>query len=214
MKDSHDIEYWLNHNNFYVMHGTTTFESLINILEAGRLNRGADIDKKFTELGKCGGTSEGIYTNIYFDDIKNIGEVGIFPFILLFHPRVLFRSKAEFWLSWGYCGMKPLKMDPYDDTKIMKSNIKKIKKIVKQLKENATSLLPSFCEGTPGNWLHEIYLDTKYIPLTDNLLGIMCNGVNEKSIEKIKQTISVHPYKNIYIQNNLFSLPDFKDINK
>jgi len=212
--ESNDIETWLNHNNFYVIHGTESFDSLINILKSGKLNRGIDTAPKFTKLGKCGGEGKGIYVNIYFDDVKNIENLGIFSFALLFHPRVMFRSEVEFWLGWGYCGMKPIKMYPDDNIKKMKNNIKKIKKIVTDIKNDPIDFLPSIYHGAPGNFLHEIYLDTKYIPLTNNLLGILCNQYNEKYINEIKEIISIHPYKNVYIQNNLLSMPDFKEINK
>ena len=205
-----DLETWLNHEHFYVIHGTANFDSLISILKSGKLDKGTNVDNpEFTILGK----RNEIYGNIYFDDVKNMSGVETFPYTLLFHPRVMFRSKCEFWAGWGYIGYKPIVINPDDDLKTIKRKMKKIKKFVNDVKNNP-KLMPIPYQGAPGNILHEIMLETDYIPLTNNLLGVICRGCSEEQINKIKKTISKQPYRNMYIHTTDKLLPYFKEINK
>jgi hypothetical protein len=205
-----DLETWLNHEHFYVIHGTMKFDALISILNEGKLDKGTNVNNpEYTMLGR----RNEIYGNIYFDDIKNIDFVGMFRFVLLFHPRVMFRSKCEFDSGWGYIGYKPIVMNADDDLKTIKKKIKKIKKFVNDVKKDP-KMMPIPYQGVPGNLLHQIVLETDYIPLTNNLLGVICYGCDDTQINKIKRTISNKPYRNIYIQSALSHLPDFKLINK
>ncbi|AYV75884.1 MAG: hypothetical protein Terrestrivirus3_153 [Terrestrivirus sp.] len=210
LTEENDLETWLNSNHFYVIHGTANFDSLISILKEGKLDKGTNVDNpEFTILGKHGA----IYGNIYFDDIKNIDGVGMFSYILLFHPRIMFRSKCEFYAGWGYVGYKPIVINPDDNLKIIKKKMKKIKNFVTDVKNDPT-LLPLPYQGAPGNFLHEIFLETDYIPLTNNLLGIICNGCDSDKINKIKEIIATQLYRNMYIQTISSPLPDFCKINK
>lgn len=209
MTTTNDLETWLNSNHFYIIHGTANFDSLISILKGGKLDKGTNVDNpEFTILGN----RDEISGNIYFDDVKNINGTETFPHTLLFHPRVMFRSKCEFYAGWGYIGYKPIVINPDDNLKTIKRKMKKIKKFIIDVKNNPT-IMPVCYQNVPGNLLHQIMLYTDYIPLTNNLLGIICRGCDEKQINKIKEVILIHPYRNIYIQNTATSLPDFDEIN-
>lgn len=183
-----------SNNGYYFVHMTKSFGSLKNILQTGLLKIGSELKSEDTYLGK----SDGIFANIFFDDINNIEGMGEFSLILSPDVIKIKGNIANVWQGWGY---KPLIKIRYDDTdKIIKHKLAKVKKFVK----NPVTLPKLLYKGL-RNMHHEVMFN-KNIDMHNYLLGIYMNGVDNsntrKVITRIKKLLSKYKYNNIGVYLN------------
>lgn len=184
---------------YYFVHMTKNLSSLKNIIKTGVLKTGSELKIEDTYLGQ----SDGIFANIYFDDIKNIEGMGEFSLILSPDIIKIKGNVSDIWQGWGY---KPLIKIRYDDTnKTIKHKLAKVKRFV----ENPASLPPILYKGLK-NMHHEVMFN-KNINMHKYLLGIYINGIDnsntKKVITRIKNILNKYKYGNVEIYlNNLPSL--------
>lgn len=204
---NNDVEY-----NFYFIHSTTNFNNLLDILKTGVLYPGKYLrpdQRKF-----CGEEceSEYIYTNIYFEDIKNIDYVRSYS--LLLHPQIMLDNGFYFNKGWI---VAPTSTSIHVDNKDTMDNEQKITQI-KEFLVNPVNI-PEIMKAKPGLYTHEVLFD-HHINLDKNLVGIVCRYCNESystiwndkpkelskpsnnPIKLIKKAIANKPYRNVKIMTD------------
>lgn len=191
-------------NDYYIIHGSKSPESLLNILKDGKLKLGDEVKKKYKKMGSD--DDPHIYANIYFENVNNISH--FWDYSLIFDPKIL--TKYGAWFNRGWLGISKtsIHIDKNEQGERLKNKIEKIQEFVQHPRE-----IPDIVLKFPGMCHHELMFDTR-IPLKDNLLGIVCNHCNDEKISKIKEIIKDTPYKNITILTRNYPFPKLSDLRK
>ncbi|AYV84188.1 MAG: hypothetical protein Hyperionvirus19_12 [Hyperionvirus sp.] len=185
-------------SNYYFIHGTKNIDTLKSILRDGIIYAGKYLSDEAKNL--CGDLPcDYVYTNIYFDDLKNLSHM--YDYSIILDPKIFLEYEVLFNKGWG---VKPLVLDPSNP----ELNIKKIKKFIKKPDE-----IPQIVLDFPGMMHHEVLFRDK-IDLTDNILGIECNSCSKNDITSIKKILSKKKYKNIKIYTKNAPLPTLEELRK
>lgn len=193
-------------NNFYFVQDTHRLENLISILNDGEIKLGKDVDEKCRKwTGEQ--PKDYIYTNIYFEDLKNMENTGHFAFIL--HPKIVNDRNWWFnknWLSAPSSDEKyTITFNKNDSNKIHKQQLRKIKKFLKN-----PSSLPDIVQTSPGQCHHEILFD-KPISVKNYMIGIVCSHCNGKQLDQLEKLVKKKGY-NIKIINENYPMPKLSDL--
>lgn len=172
--------------DFFFLHMTKNFSSLISILEKGYLLPGKFVSKKHRFLSGPETESEYIYMNIYFQDLDNIQQV--FGISLLLSSKLIYDNDLIFHEGWY--GGNPLYLYKNDPKKTTDKKIKKIYNFIKDPHSLHENLRYGFIN-------HQI-LTSEPIPIRDNLIGIVFNISNTTSQKK-----NINIVKNILKSKNL-----------
>lgn len=181
-----------HNNNFYFTHMANQVDNALSILKDGYIKLSQDVEVKRKMMG---GTDPlpYLYTNIQFDDLNNLMEIG--GIILLLHPKLAYEYDLIFNKYWSkYPTDISIIINKSDTLKNKKLKIKEIKEYIKN---------PTFYENTPfgdrfddlsklGIMSHEVLFD-KQIPLDEYLLGVICSGCSDEIIKQIKKLIKQYP---------------------
>jgi hypothetical protein len=150
---------------FYLLHGTKSEKSLLEILKTGYLLGGKYVDKKYRMHGCIeDNVLKEIFFNIQFDDIKNIDMT--FPFSLIFHPSLLHNKNFKCGKGWGY-DSNFIDFNKTDSRKEFKSKLKKLRKFLKNPD------LPDVYKKFGGIFQHEIFISGK-INIKKYFIGVIC----------------------------------------
>ena len=178
---------------YYLVHGTSSMDSLINILKTNKLKAGKHVLEKYRKFGGIEeNNSEEVYFSIYFNDLKNLTNT--FDVSLLFHPNLLKDRNFVFNKGWGYCPNYVI-FEAYDTD--FKNKIKKIHKYLKHPD------LPKILYEFHTLLHHELYtIDKSDIIVDKYLVGIICLCTDEYKLNKIKQLIKkINPNIKLYNTN-------------
>lgn len=165
-------------SNFYFIHVTTSCENLIKILKSGYLYSRGEV-KDGTGYGS-GFESESkfIYTNIYFDDLKNLNFISGDAIIL--KPEIVDEFNIIFNKGWiRQPNEKSIRINKDDELPEKDGKWKRIKEYL----ENPTEL-PDLITDPKDEMSHEVLFDKK-IDLKKYLLAVVYSGCDEKQLESI-----------------------------
>jgi hypothetical protein len=184
--------------DFYFVHDAGSEKNIYKILKDKYL-KSSSITKN-TRFSSY--TLSHIFSNIYFNDIKNIKDMNCMLFII--SPFVMFDMDVYFNKGWSGLpnynnDLNLLKSDSLD---VKLKKLDKIKKFVHNPKE-----LNSMIRSTPI-MTHEC-LFPKNISLEDHLLGIVCYKCDVKKIRKLLKGTAI---ENVKIFSNGEGLPSLKDL--
>jgi hypothetical protein len=184
--------------DFYFVHDARNEQNIYKILK----------DKYIKSSSKTKNISMGgeqlpyIYSNIYFNDIKNIKEINCMLFII--SPFIIFDMDVYFNQGWSVYPDKNSKLNlkKSDSIDVLLKKINKIKKIIDNPKDLGDMFL-----NLPTR-THEC-LFPKNISLEDHLLGIVCYKCDVKKIRKLLKGTAI---ENVKIFSNGEGLPSLKDL--
>lgn len=171
--------------NYYFTHGSYSFNSLIKILKDGKIKPSKLLSNKYS-IYSGDEKKDHIYTNIYFDDIKNLSHM--LEYTLLIKPDVVEKNKnMEFHTGWNINNGKEYIMKTHID---FKKYLSKIRNFFKHPpKQNPSGILS-----------HE-FLFGKSISVKKYVFAIYCNP--NENIDKLLKIINNKKYKIIiYTKNN------------
>ena len=175
--DSTQTEFDHALQNMYFIHESNDINTIIKILKSGILKPGKDV-KKCERKFSGGEAQEYIYSNIYFDDIKNIDRTMV-PSILL-HPNIIKDFDVIMNKGWRCKPMKNSIIINKKDTLYDKLNkLKKMYKFIETLDG-----LHNYEKNGPGHLQHEILL-SKQIDIHKYALGITCEPQHVKMLKKV-----------------------------
>lgn len=167
-------------DKYYLIHGTKSGNSLLNILKTGIVKGGVFVNPKYRMWsGDDDNVNDSIFCSIYFDDLKNIPFT--FSISLLFSPKILKDLPFTFGKGWGY----DPSFESFKPSNTKSEFKKKIRKIRKYLKNPD---LPQKLKEQTGLFHHELYTQ-KEVEISKYLVGIICYSDDEKFIEKLKKAI-------------------------
>jgi len=182
-------------SNFYVLHTTKNFDSLINILQEGKIKPGKDLPEKYWHL--TGHPLDCVYGSLYFPDIQNLKSSQYFDLIL--HPKIILKYGAEINQGWSF---QFVKINKKDNDKII---LRKMKKVKDYLSNPSSYNIPKII--STNEWMNHQIIICSAISLQDNLLGIICSDCDNYQMNQIKQLVN---NDRIYISNQSSPLPDFE----
>jgi len=170
--------------NYYFTHSSFSYNSLIKILKDGKIKPSKLLSNK-NSIFSGKEKKEHIYTNIYFDDIKNFEHMLEYTFLI--KSEVVEKNKnMEFHAGWGLNDGLQIVMKTFND---FKKNLTKIRKFLK----NPPKSIPS---GVLG---HE-FLFSKPISVRKYVFAIYCNA--NENIDKLQKIINDKKYKIIIYTKN------------
>jgi len=169
---------------FYIIHNPFNPSNLLSILEDGYIYPGKMVDVKRRVYGGSE-PLDYVYSNIYFDDLKNLDILS--PIIIILKPDVVYSYNTYFNRGWF--------MSPSSDSiRIKKSDTKKEKiRKLKQIKEYVAS--PTYYKDSPiADWFtgvlaHELLFDSA-ISLKHHLLGVVFRGFDDKVTQQVRSVMT------------------------
>jgi hypothetical protein len=174
-------------NNFYFIHTTLNSDTLTKILKDGFLRPSIQL-KEFKSILSAERRKH-IYTNINFDDLKNVEYVGGYK--LFMSPKIIYDYDSIFNRGWF--------VSPYDTSVFIyekddpKDKISKITSIKEYLKN--PTFYPKFLIEGAGYLAHEMLFD-KEIDLKKYLIGIECD---ECDLKELNDLLKKEGYENVKI---------------
>jgi hypothetical protein len=185
--------------NYFFVHLTKNFDSLKDILKSGYLYSGKQLslEKRFQSGDDA---VNYVFTNIYFDDLKNLTH--LMDFTIILSPDVFTEHKKEIKFNKGW-GFENIPLKDQD----MNAYLKIIRKYLKTLEG-----LPKTIKDFSPHLHHEVLFEDK-INLHKNLLGIVCNGCSDSRVNNLKKILKSKKYKNIKIYTNNL-VPSYKELIK
>lgn len=178
--------------DFFFVHATKSFETLLSTLDTGFIFSGKDVESKHRFMGGPETEFEHVYMSMYFKDIDNIKHIRAISLIidssLIYGNNLIFHE--------GWYGGNPIFLYKNDTKKIIDKKIEKIHKFL----ENPISVPEKLREG--GMFDHQMLMEGS-ISLEKYVIGIAFNiqdvDLYRKDISKIKRKIKEKGYNmNIY----------------
>ncbi len=160
---------------------------------------GKDVSNEFRHYGGDA-PLDGIFMNIYFEELKNLSH--LFSFSLILHPRILDEYESVFYEGWGSFGK--IKFDRNDVEKNTK--IDKIREFIK----NPISL-PDIVKKSLGHIHHE-FIFKEPVKLKDNLLAVVCNSCSDEIIGKIRVALKNGKYDGVKIITKNYPFPSIDEL--
>lgn len=181
-----------HNDNFYFVHNTTDINSIISMIKTGILFIGKYVEKsKRKHSGKE--PRDYIYTNIYFEDLKNLSHFMDYSIIL--YPNIIHKYGAVFNQGWQVFPGKENSIHFFKNETPDEFN-KKMDDVKSFLKNPNT--LPGIIQGAPG-LLHHEFLFNHNIKLKDSLIGIICNWCSSDEVDKLNKLLEKYSYCNVRI---------------
>jgi hypothetical protein len=191
-------------DNFYFVHNTRDINNIISIIKDGVLKIGRHVDK--SNRKHSGGIPQDyIYTNIFFDDIRNLSHY--ISFSILLHSNIIHKYGAVFNRGWQTYPSKMYSTYFYkkDTPTVFNKKIEEIKEFIQD-----PNTLPWLVREAPEVMHHEV-LFKHNITLKDSLIGIVCNWCSDEQIAMLKKLLKKYGYGDIKIAQNNSPL-SLKDI--
>ncbi len=160
--------------NFFFIHATKSFTSLLSILNQDYVYPGKYVDKKHRFMSGPETESEYIYMSMYFKDINNMKN--LYAISLIFDQKLVYDHNLIFHEGWY--GGNPIYLFKNDKKYIINKKIKKIHDFL----ENPISL-PKEIKNFSGMLDHQV-LASEPISLKDHLIGIAFNLHDPKPYKK------------------------------
>lgn len=187
----------LYNNNYYFVHNTKDINSIISLIKSGILFKGKYV-KKSKRKHSGGESQDYIYTNMYFEDLKNLSHFMDYSIIL--HPNIIHKYGGIFNKGWQVLPDKSYSIPFFKKDNPCEFNIK-MENVREFIKNPIT--LPKIVQGATG-LLHHEFLFKHNITLKDSLIGITCNGCSSENVDKLNKLLKKYSYNDVKIsQNNL-----------
>lgn len=187
--------------DYYVVHSTTSSDSLLKILKDGYIRPGKDV--KHSKI-MSNEDLDYVYANINFDSINNISTIGGYK--LFIHPKILDDVNYVFNTHWsGYPTTDSIVINNKTDRDIKFDQIK-------QYILNPTFYPKKLIENA-GYRAHELLLDK--IDLKKYLIGVQCEDCSSTEMKKLIKLLKKYPdTKIVYGEriNNLMMPPKLSDL--
>ena len=189
--------------NYFFVHMAFQYSNFIGILTDGIIYPGKDLKYEQRNFA-ADKSSEYVFTNIYFEDLKNLPGPKQYSFIL--HPKILYKYGFYFNEQW--------KGDVMEDS-LCVNTFDSPKQIIHKL-----NIIRKFLTGPPfSEWIeinnlmsHEILFDHP-IDLSDgNLLAIVCRNATQNQLNEIRKIIKNKPYKNVLIITDGIEFPSLDNM--
>lgn len=179
-------------DNFYFVHNTLNLSNIKSMIKDGILYIGKYVAKS-RRKHSGGEPMDYIYTNIYFDDLKNLSHFMDYSIIL--HPNIIHKYGAVFNRGWRVGPAKHYSTYFYkkDTPAVFNKKIHEIKQFI----ENPSTLTRLVREA-PGLMHHEV-LFKHNITLKDSLIGILCNWCPDDQVASLRKLLKKYGYGNVFI---------------
>lgn len=179
--------------DYYIYH-VTELPQLMSMLKDGILYANRYVKKKYWRMSGIE-SMPFIFTRMFLDDEynKNLRTLGVG---VILSPKLLLEQSSFYNDGWS-AGLtdKTILLDVKDDPKIIKDKIEKIQESVAEKDQKEMNNL-----GIPL-MSHELMFLGRII-LKDYLLGVLCPGCDENTINKIKKILKKHEMDNVKIFTN------------
>lgn len=188
-------------NNFYIIHSVFKFDNIFDILKTGIIDIGKNLPSDALNMSSPEYPLSHIFSNIYFDDIKNLSYFWQASIVL--HPKIISDYGCIFHKGWSCDATYP------SDIIIKKKDLeinKKLSKIKKYIKN--PPIIPNVHTTPYTN--HEILFDHS-IPIKKYGLMITCNFCNDKDFNKIKRLVKKYGYHVKLLRGNV-PMPTLNDL--
>lgn len=190
--------------NYFFIHGSFRYSGFINILRDDIIYPGKYLKYEQRNFG-ASYASKFVFSNIYFEDIKNL--VGPIQFSFILHPKILYEN--GFYFNEGWQG------GPNNNSLHIKNTDTPIQ-IFNKLDTIRTFLSnPEKIGGVINKNVfmsHEILFDHPINLSGGTLLCIVCWNVTNEQLEEIHDAISDKSYKNIKILTKEYEFPKLEDM--
>jgi len=188
--------------NYYIIHSVFKIKNLIKILEDGEIRIGKNLDKKYLSMSNPKEPLNYIFSNIYFEKLKNLEYFWQSSIVL--DPKIIIEKGCIFKKSWSGDIIHK------DDIKIKKNDNKlkeKIKKIYYYIKKPKD--IPAIVKMNPY-MTHEILFNDK-ISIKKYAIMITCNFCDDKTYKKLEKIIEKKKY-NVVLKKGNSPMPTYKQI--